>query len=477
MNLRHGNRLVAALILADFSYAYLQTSIIPAISPITRELHTSANWTLWLFTGFLVLTSIAAPIGSKLGDLYGKDRLLIAALLIFVTGCVGASLAPGIASLVFFRSLQGGGGATYPLSISLIKEHSSAEEVPMRIGLLDAGFGLGSATGFICGGIITEMLTWRYIFATGAFALIISALTLRALTPGSQVQPDRRADWQGGLMLGGGFMMILTGVTMGPQWHWNWAVGLFFTGGVAALGAYVWRELSISDPLLDLRVLGKPVVALNNAGAAAAGFVLATTYVVSALFVEGPHGVARRVPGAYFGFAASPIMVGYLLVPFGFGLICTALISARVIRRTSSPAAVFAAGALIITGGVLSLTIWRVTPWQVAFGEFGVGLGYGAAMVSTACLVLNSVEGRNAAAAAGIMGVLLLVMGGIGSEIAHALIAAVPVPGTKSPSALGLERAFWLDAALAMVTVVITLALTIACRRGSKQQSRQYADP
>ena len=119
---RHLTTTLAALMLATIAYAMQQTMVVPALPEIQRDLHTTTTWATWIFTGLLLTSSVLTPILSKLGDQYGKERLLVISLGIFFVGSVGAAFAWDISSLIACRILQGAGGAVFPLSFSIIKD-------------------------------------------------------------------------------------------------------------------------------------------------------------------------------------------------------------------------------------------------------------------------------------------------------------------------------------------------------------------
>src|SRR4029453_5274394 len=117
--------------------------IIPALPELQRDLHTSTAWVTWLLTGFLLVASVATPVLGKLGDQYGKERLLVISLGVFFLGSIGAAFAWGFPSLIPCRIPQGAGGAVFPLSFSIIKEEFPREKVSVAVGVVSAVFGVG----------------------------------------------------------------------------------------------------------------------------------------------------------------------------------------------------------------------------------------------------------------------------------------------------------------------------------------------
>ena len=130
--------LLCVLTAAITPYGLLQTMVVPALPAFQRELGASTTWTTWVLTSFLVTAAVATPILGRLGDQYGRRRLLLATLVVFLVGCVGATLAWDIWSLIAFRAVQGVGGAMYPLAFAVVRDQLPRDRV---------GFGLGVISG------------------------------------------------------------------------------------------------------------------------------------------------------------------------------------------------------------------------------------------------------------------------------------------------------------------------------------------
>src|SRR5215208_2055530 len=126
---QHHNVTLAILALAGLAFSLQQTMIIPALPSLQRDLHTTTAWATWLLTGFLLVAAVATPILGKLGDQYGKERLLVISLAVFFVGCVAAAFAWDIWSLIACRCLQGLGGAVFPLSFAIINDEFPREKV------------------------------------------------------------------------------------------------------------------------------------------------------------------------------------------------------------------------------------------------------------------------------------------------------------------------------------------------------------
>ena len=163
----HYNLTLGILILAGAAFSLQQTLVFPALSTFQREFGTTTAWATWVVTAFLVSGAVLTPILGRLGDQYGKARLLQVSLAFFVLGCLGAACAWSIASLIAFRAVAGAGAALFPLSFAIIRDEFPPEKVKVGIGLMSAVFGVGGGFGIVLSGVIVDHLSWRYLFLLG----------------------------------------------------------------------------------------------------------------------------------------------------------------------------------------------------------------------------------------------------------------------------------------------------------------------
>ena len=121
--------------------------VFPALATFKEEFGTSTAWTTWVLTGFLVSAAVATPLLGRLGDQFGKERMLLVCLGLFLAGCIGAALAWNIWSLIGFRVVSGAGGALFPLSFAIIRDEFPAEKVKVGIACSPRSGGSGAASG------------------------------------------------------------------------------------------------------------------------------------------------------------------------------------------------------------------------------------------------------------------------------------------------------------------------------------------
>src|SRR5215210_6672251 len=168
--------------------------VIPALPALQRELHTTTTWVTWVLTVFLLVASVATPLLGKLGDQYGKERLLVISLSLFSVGCLGAALAPNIWALIGFRALAGAGGAVFPLSYAIIRDEFPREKVGVAIGLVSAVFGIGGGIGIVLSGLIVDNLSWRWLFIVGAAGIGVAVVLVHRFVPESPIKTPSRID-------------------------------------------------------------------------------------------------------------------------------------------------------------------------------------------------------------------------------------------------------------------------------------------
>src|SRR5215208_3192853 len=218
---QHYNVTLAILTLAGIAFALQQTMVIPALPTLQEELHTTTTWVTWVLTVFLLVASVATPILGKLGDQYGKERLLVISLTLFLIGSIGAAAAWNIWSLIAWRALQGAGAAVFPLSYGIIRDEFPPEKVGVAIGLVSAVFGIGGGFGIVLSGLIVDNFSWRWLFIVGAVGIGIAVLLVQRFVPESPIKTPSRVDFVGASLLSGGLVALLLALTEGENWGWD----------------------------------------------------------------------------------------------------------------------------------------------------------------------------------------------------------------------------------------------------------------
>src|ERR671937_2756184 len=198
---QHYNLTLAILTMAGTAFALQQTMVFPALSTFQREFDTTPAWATWVLTAFLLTASVATPLLGKLGDEYGKERMLVVALSIFLVGTIGGAFAWNIGSLIGFRALAGAGGAVFPLSFGIIRDEFPPEKVKIGIGLLSAVFGVGGGLGVVLSGVIVDNVSWRWLFIVGGIAIGAAVVLVHRFVPESPIKTRSRVDVLGASLM------------------------------------------------------------------------------------------------------------------------------------------------------------------------------------------------------------------------------------------------------------------------------------
>jgi len=458
---QHYNITLAILTVAGTAYALQQTMVIPALPTLQRELHTTTTWVTWVLTALLLVASVSTPILGKLGDQYGKERLLVISLVLFFIGCVGAAAAWNIWALIFFRAFQGLGAAVFPLSFGIIRDEFPREKVGVGIGLISAVFGVGGGFGIVFSGLIVDHLSWRWLFIFGALPVALAAVLVHRFVPESPIKTASRVDFLGGLLLSAGLVFLLVALTEGETWGWTSArVAGLFAGAAVFLALWVVAELHVPEPMVDMRVFVRRQVLFTNICALITGFAMFGTFVLIPNFVETPRGLSADTARlVHYGFNATATKAGLYLVPSSFALLFAGPAAGLIGRRTGSKWPL-AAGMLLsgISAGMLAL--WHDEPWQVLVAMPVLGTGVGFAFAAMATLITEAVSPSETGIATGMNTVMRTVGGVIGGEVGAAILTAHVIPGTNVPGVRGYEVAFAIAAVAALVGVVVAVLVT-----------------
>src|SRR6187431_885187 len=195
--------------------------VVPALPELQRELDAPTTWVTWVLTGFLLSAAVLTPILGKLGDRFGKERLLVVSLAIFLVGCIGCAAAPDIWTLIAFRVVSGAAGAVFPLSFGIIRDEFPPDRMKVGIGLLSAVFGIGGGLGLVLSGVIVDNTSWRWIFVVGAAAVAVAMVLVHRFVPESPVRSTSRIDVPGAILFSVMLIALLLALSEGEGWGWT----------------------------------------------------------------------------------------------------------------------------------------------------------------------------------------------------------------------------------------------------------------
>jgi EmrB/QacA subfamily drug resistance transporter len=458
---QHYNVTLGILTLAGIAFALQQTMVVPALPALREELHTTTGWVTWLLTGFLLTASVATPLLGKLGDQYGKERLLVISLGIFFVGCVGAALAPNIWFLIAFRMVQGAGGAVFPLSFAIIKDEFPEEKVGVAVGVVSAVFAIGGGLGLVLSGVIIDHLSWRWLFIVGAIGVGIAAVLVHRFVPESPIKTESRLDVPGAALLSIGLVALLLGMTEGDSWGWGSPrIVALFAISAAALLSWGVVELRVPDPMVDMRMLARRPVLITNLTALIAGFAMFGSFVLIPNFVEIPRDLSASVARLVdYGFGASSTKAGLYLLPSALSGFLSGPLAGILGKRYGSKWPL-ALGMLLASLGIGLLAEWHSRPWHILLGAVVLGIGLPFTFAAMAKLIVDSVRPIETGVATGVNTVMRTIGGVVGGQVGAAILTAKTIPGTHVPTEGAFATAFWMSAVAAFLGAALAVFVT-----------------
>jgi MFS family permease len=176
---QHYGLTLAVLATGALAFALLQTMVAPALPAIQREFGASTSAVTWVLTIYLLTASIATPVLGRLGDMFGKERVLVAVLLVLGAGTLVSALSSSLEVLIAGRAIQGAGGAIFPLAFGIIRDEFPRERVGAGIGLISATFGIGGGAGLVLAGVIVDNLDYTWIFWLSLVVIAGAVVTTR----------------------------------------------------------------------------------------------------------------------------------------------------------------------------------------------------------------------------------------------------------------------------------------------------------
>jgi EmrB/QacA subfamily drug resistance transporter len=435
---RHYGLTLAVLAVAGLSFALLQTMVAPALPAIQREYGASTTAVTWVLTVYLLSASIATPVLGRLGDMFGKERLLVIVLLVLAAGTLVSALSGSLEVLIAGRAIQGAGGAIFPLAFGIIRDEFPRERVGAGIGLISATFGIGGGAGLVLAGVIVDHLDYTWIFWLSLVVILGAVVATHFFVPESPVKTPARIDWGGAVLLAAGLGSGLLGVSEGNAWGWGSAPVLGLLAASAVL-LVVWAryELRVREPLVDMRMMRLRGVWTTNVTGLMVGFGMFGSFLLVPQLVQMPEA-------AGFGFGASVTQAGLFLLPSSAVMLFAGpfagWLGGRLGPRT--PALI---GIALVGLGFVQLAALHDQPWHIYLNSLITGAGIGLSFASMATLIVDAVPQTQTGIATGMNTIMRSVGGALGAQISASIVGA-HLGASGLPAESGFVTAFLVSA-------------------------------
>ncbi|MCW2967456.1 MAG: transporter [Solirubrobacteraceae bacterium] len=440
----HPNITLAVLALGGLAYSMLSSAVVPALPTMQHDLHTTETGITWLLTGYLLAASVGTSVLGRLGDMYGKERLLLWTLGILGVGTLMAALSHSLGLLIVARFIQGAGGGIFPLAFGIVRDEFPQEKVAGGIGLLSSILGVGAGVGIVLSGVIVEHLDYHWLFWIPLIAIVLAGVATWRLVPESPVRVPGRINWGAGLLMTLGLSASLLAVSETTTWGWGSVKTLgLLAVGLALTAAWVAVEARSDHPLIDMAMMRIRGVWTSNVAAFLIGAGMYSSFIIFPQFAQLPTRTG-------FGFGASVVVSGLYLLPATLGMTILGLRAGAIAKRFGSRAALLV-GTTFTALSFLLLAVAHEHPFEFLIAAALLGIGMGLAFAALGNLVVAAVSSEQTGAATGVNTVMRTLGGALGGQISATFIAAHVVHGL--PAVTGFTETF------AMATGFLVVAL------------------
>jgi EmrB/QacA subfamily drug resistance transporter len=418
----HYRATFTVLAAAVAGFTLLQSLVIPVLPTIQAGLHTSQNSVTWVLTAYLLSASIFTPIVGRLGDMRGKERMLVAALIALTVGSVLAAVAGSIAVMIVARVIQGVGGGVLPLSFGIIRDEFPQERVAGAVGVIAALAAAGAGLGIVLAGPIVGALNYRWLFWFPVIVLGVATVAAKAVVPESPVRVRGRVNWAAAVLLSAWLVALLVPISEAPSWGWGSArvLGLLVLA-VALAVAWIAVESRSPQPLIDMRMMRIPVVWTTNLVALLFGMAMYAAFAFLPEFLQTP-------PSAGYGFGVSITRSGLILLPGSVAMFALGVASGRLTYRFGAKK-VLVAGALISVVPFVLLTAAHHHVWEILIAMVVQGVGFGMAFAAMSNLVVQGVPPEQTGVASGMNANIRTIGGSIGAAVMSSIVTSTAHAG------------------------------------------------
>jgi MFS family permease len=459
---------IGVLASCGLSVSLMQTLVVPLLPRFPQLLSASPATVAWLVTATLVAAAVSAPVMGRLGDMHGKRRVLLAALVIVTLGSALGAVAPNVGVLIAARAMQGVAMGVIALGISVMRDVLPPARVGSGIALMSSSLGIGGAIGLPLTGVVAQHAGWRWLFAGAAVLGVIQFVLVLLVVQESPLRSGGRFDLPGAVGLSGALVCVLLAVSKGNEWGWTSTVIVWLLVSAAALFAvWVAWELRSRAPMVDLRVSARPAVLWTNVASVVIGFAMFAGFLVTTQILQAPQATG-------YGSGLSLVAAGLVLLPIGAAMAIFSPISARVSRRRGARTTLVLGTVVLAFGNFLMATLPSSVLLIVAAStttSIGAALAYSAIPL----LIMAAVPPGETAAANS----LNTLMRMLGTSSCSAFVAAVAtgLTTTVAGQSIASGTAYTVVYVVAGAAALLGAAIAALTPRAPQQAAQAPAVP
>ncbi|UOQ57412.1 MFS transporter [Leucobacter allii] len=454
---------IAALAFAGLNSAFMFTLVVPLQGELPELLGASKEDAAWVVTITLLVAAVATPISGRLGDMYGKRRVVLALLAALIVGSVVAALSQSVPGIIAGRGLQGITTGVVPLGIAIMRDVLPPARLGTAVALMSATMGVGGALGMPLAAFIAETSDWHMLFWVSAGLGVLCVVAVALAVPEDTLRSPGRLDLLGALGLAFGLTGLLLYVSRGSDWGWGSAPALASLGaGIVALLLWGVYQLRTAEPLVDLRVAARRPVLLTNLAAIGMGFALFGSNVTFPQLLELPAETG-------VGFGLTMMEAAICIMPAGVIMMVLSPLSGWL-ERLFGPRPLFTIGTASIVLAYVFVLLWSSEIWHIVVANAIIGIGIAFAFAAMPMIIMRSVPADETGVSNGLNALFRSVGTSSASAVMGGVLAAMSttVDGRAIPTEAAFVTCFWIAIALA----VAATALTCFIPRGPSAERR-----
>lgn len=464
---KYANRMLVLFSILAGSVMYVEIMLTPALPKISDEYGITSAEASLILSLYTVFGTAINPVVGKLGDIFGKKKILTYVLVAYCVAATFTSFAPNYTTLLLTRTFQGVGLSIFPLAFSLVREQFPRDLVPRAQGILSAMFGAGLAIGLPAGAFVANNLSWQanYHIAT-PFIVVLTVIIIYTVRESIYRNPKAKLDYYGAGLLGVSLALMVLGLSEGSSWGWTSAriLGLFITGGTI-LVPLVLIERKQTDPLLNFKQLGSRNVLISNITGVVVGMGMFLMFQAIVYQLENPKPAGYGFDVFTAGLYLLPMALTMLVVMFPVGVL---------ISKIGTKPFIFLGSTIGAIGFLLMSTVSR--PAQIPEYLTIASVGMAMLMVSIQNLLVLSVKPHEMGLATAMNTVFRNVGSSLGAPIAGSILSTftfLVVIGNTS-LVLPTETAFKYTYYIAAVAFLVALFAAFFAREviGTKASNR-----
>ncbi|MDD1747096.1 MAG: MFS transporter [Methanomassiliicoccales archaeon] len=458
-----GNGIILAILAAmAMMVMFIEIMLVPALPHIAMEYPQDSEWVSWVLSAYLLSGAVATLLLGRFGDIYGKKRVMMFALSIYIIGLVGCAISWSMGSLIAFRAVQGVGMGVFVLAFGIIRDTFPRRLVPVAIGIISAMFSVGVSIGLLGGGFIVSNLSWRDAFyIVIPFMVTLTFLVWWLVQDNNEIRRKEKVDVPGAAMISGGVLSLLLALTQGQEWGWTDVkiLGLFSLSAVLIFTFIWWEVKGTKTPIVSIKLMRVRGIAGANIAALFVGMSMFLMFQTLPFFLMSPEAVGG------FGVTDS-FMIGVYMFPSAVAQLIFAPLAGKWSKNIGADK-ILISGLLILCLGMALMAFWHETLIQVMINVFITGLGLGFAMVSMINVVAMASPRAEFGVASGMNTLFRVVGGSIGPVLASVITASflvsyIPPGGTypvSIPGEEGYMLVFLLGAVLALIGGIVAIIM------------------